>query len=166
LYIVLDQTFNLSSHVGIPVNGIIGYNFLRTNLVKINYEKKHVIVYRDIEKNRKRIEKKFQNIPITIERYKPYIQSSIVLNSNEIPVKLLIDIGNSDAIWLFENKQKMINIPKKNFEDYLGKGFSGDVEGRRAQISKFTFSKFEFYKPIIAFPDSTWIVRVLLAQKF
>jgi hypothetical protein len=164
LYIVLDQTFNLSSHVGIPVNGIIGYNFLRTNLVKINYEKKHVIVYRDIEKNRKRIEKKFQNIPITIERYKPYIQSSIVLNSNEIPVKLLIDIGNSDAIWLFENKQKMINIPKKNFEDYLGTGFSGDVEGRRAQISKFTFSKFEFYKPIIAFPDSTSIKNVRMVK--
>ena len=25
LYIILDQNFNLSSHIGIPVNGIIGY---------------------------------------------------------------------------------------------------------------------------------------------
>ena len=33
LYIVLDQEFNLSSHVGIPVNGIIGYQFFRNNLV-------------------------------------------------------------------------------------------------------------------------------------
>jgi hypothetical protein len=25
LYVILDQEFNLSSHIGIPVNGIIGY---------------------------------------------------------------------------------------------------------------------------------------------
>ena len=55
LYIVLDQSFNLSSHIGIPVNGIIGYNLFKTNLVEINYEKKKVIIYKDIEKNRKKI---------------------------------------------------------------------------------------------------------------
>jgi len=164
LYIVLDQSFNLSSHIGIPVNGIIGYNFLKTNLVEINYEKKRITVYRDNEKNRKRIGRKFQTVPITIERSKPYIASSIVMNSIEIPVKLLIDIGNSDAIWLFENNKKSIKIPAKNFEDYLGKGFSGDVEGKRAQITKFTFSKFEFHNPIIAFPDSTSIKNVRMVQ--
>lgn len=164
LYIVLDQSFNLSSHIGIPVNGIIGYNFLKTNLVEINYEKKRVTVYRDNEKIRKRIERKFQTVPITIERSKPYIASSIIMNSAEIPVKLLIDIGNSDAIWLFENNKRSIKIPAKNFEDYLGKGFSGDVEGKRAQITKFTISKFEFHNPIIAFPDSTSIKNVRMVK--
>ena len=157
LYIVLDQNFNLSFHVGIPVNGIIGYNFFKNNLVEINYEKKRISVYGDTEKNKRRIEKKFQMVPISIEKSKPYIQSSVILNSDEIPTKLLIDIGNSDAIWLFENKEKAINTPAKNFEDYLGKGFSGDVEGKRAQIKKFSFSKFQFNRPIVAFPDSTSI---------
>jgi len=27
VFIVLDQDFNFSSHIGIPVNGIIGYQF-------------------------------------------------------------------------------------------------------------------------------------------
>ncbi len=164
LYIVLDQNFNLSFHVGIPVNGIIGYNFFKNNLVEINYEKKRISVYRDTEKNKKRIEKKFEMLPITIEKSKPYIQSSVIINSDEIPTKLLIDIGNSDAIWLFENKEKAINIPAKNFEDYLGKGFSGDVEGKRAQIKKFSFSKFEFNRPIVAFPDSTSIRNVKMVK--
>jgi hypothetical protein len=164
LYIVLDQSFNLSSHIGIPVNGIIGYNFLRSNLVEINYEKKRVIVFKDTERNRKKIEKKFQTVPITVERSKPYIAGSIVINSKKIPVKLLIDIGNSDAIWLFENDEKSIKIPSKNFDDYLGRGFSGDVEGKRAQIEKFTFSKFEFDNPIIAFPDSSSIKNVRMVK--
>ena len=164
LYIVLDQSFNLSSHIGIPVNGIIGYNFLKNNLVEINYGSKKISVYKDTKKNRKRIDKKFQLVPITIERSKPYISSSVVLNSNEIPVKLLIDIGNSDAIWLFENESKGIKIPTKNFEDYLGKGFSGDVEGKRAQVSKFKISNFEFRNPIVAFPDSTSIMNVRMVK--
>ncbi len=164
LYIVLDQSFNLSSHIGIPVNGIIGYNFLKNNLVEINYTNKKISVYKDSDKLRKRINKKFQVVPITIERSKPYVASSVVLNSNEIPIKLLIDIGNSDAIWLFENESKGIKIPLKNFEDYLGKGFSGDVEGKRAQVSKFKLSNFEFNNPIVAFPDSTSIKNVRMVK--
>ncbi len=164
LYIVLDQSFNLSSNIGIPVNGIIGFNFFKNNLVEINYTRKQITIYRDTDKNRKRIERKFQKVPITIERLKPYMNSKVFLNSVEVPVKLLIDIGNSDAIWLFENKSKSIKVPSKNFEDYLGQGFSGDVEGKRAQISKFTMADFEFYNPIIAFPDSTSIKNVKLVK--
>src|SRR6187402_221603 len=47
LYIILDQNFNLSSHIGIPVNGIIGYHFFKNNLIEINYEKKRITVYKD-----------------------------------------------------------------------------------------------------------------------
>ena len=164
LYIVLDQGFNLSSHIGIPVNGIIGYNLLKSNLVEINYERKRITVFKDNAKNRKRIVKKFQMVPITVEKSKPYIQGNTIIDSVEIPTKLLIDIGNSDAIWLFENKEKSINIPAKNFEDYLGKGFSGDVEGRRAQIKKFEFSDFKFYNPIVAFPDSSSLKNVRMVK--
>lgn len=160
LYVVLDQEFNLSSHVGIPVNGIIGYNFLKNNLVEINYEKKRVVVYKDTDSNKKKTGKKFEKIPITIERYKPYVMTSMVLEGVELPAKLLIDIGNSDAIWLFQNLSKSIKIPAKNFDDYLGQGFSGDVLGKRARISKFTLANFEFNAPIAAFPDTSSIKNV------
>jgi hypothetical protein len=46
-------------------------------------------------------------------------------------VKLLIDVGNSDAIWLFQDVSNKI-VPTNNFDDYLGKGFSGDVIGKSA----------------------------------
>jgi hypothetical protein len=39
LYIIVDQNFNISSHVGIPVNGIIGSSVFNNNLFEINYEK-------------------------------------------------------------------------------------------------------------------------------
>lgn len=164
LYIILDPSFNLSSHVGIPVNGIIGYSFLKHNLVSIDYAKKQLIVYKDSPKYRKKIEKNTVKSPISIERAKPYINTTMVIDSVSIPAKLLIDIGNSDAIWLFQKISDKINVPKKNFEDYLGKGFSGDVLGKRARISEFTISDFKFDKPIAAFPDSSSIKHVTMVS--
>lgn len=155
LYIVLDQEFNLSSHIGIPVNGIIGYHFFRNNLVEINYERKKITIYREDDNNRKKIEKKFSKTSITIEKNKPYIINGVTIDSIEIPAKLLIDIGNSDAVWLFDKQSELIKVPVKNFQDYLGKGFSGDVEGKRARILKFKMAEFEFKNPIAAFPDSS-----------
>ncbi|MFV8370268.1 PDZ domain-containing protein [Flavobacterium sp. LB2R40] len=160
LYIVLDPEFNLSSHIGIPVNGIIGYQFFRNNLVEINYEKKKVIVYKESKKNRTKIEKKFSIIPITLEKSKPYLKSTVFQDNKAVPVKLLIDIGNSDAIWLFQDRSEFIKVPLKNFDDFLGRGFSGDVEGKRGKIQKFQMADFEFNNPVVAFPDTTSIRNV------
>jgi hypothetical protein len=160
LYVILDDEFNLSSHVGIPVNGIIGYHFFKNNLVEINYERRRVVIHRDNESNKKKIEKKFKKVAIAIERSKPYIINTITIDSVSFPAKLLIDLGNSDAVWLFQNRSKAIKVPSKNFEDYLGKGFSGDIEGNRARIAKFKMSEFEFLNPLVAFPDSSSIRNV------
>ena len=158
VFIILDQGFNLSSHIGIPVNGIIGYKFFKNNIVEINYRKKKVIVHSNNEKTRDNLERKNKVIPITIEKSKPYLYATAIVNENKVPSKLLIDIGNSDSFWIFENDK--IKLPEKNFPDFLGKGFSGDIEGHRAKVSKFYLADFEFKNPIVAFPDSSSIKNV------
>ncbi|WP_281309808.1 PDZ domain-containing protein [Flavobacterium flavigenum] len=158
VYIILDQDFNLSSHVGIPVNGIIGYKFFKNNVVEINYQKKKIFVHQNNENVRNNFDKNFKTIPITIERSKPYVMASAMVSGKNIPAKLLIDIGNSDSFWVFENDK--IKLPKKNFPDFLGKGFSGDIEGHRAKISNFSLADFTFKNPIVSFPDSSSIKNV------
>ncbi|MBB4803038.1 hypothetical protein HNP37_003113 [Flavobacterium nitrogenifigens] len=158
VYIILDQSFNLSSHIGIPVNGIIGHKFFKNNLVEINYQKKKIVVHTNNPKFQEKLNKKFKLIPITIERSKPYIVTTATVNNEKIDAKLLIDIGNSDAFWIFENDK--IKLPAKNFPDFLGKGFSGDIEGHRAKIDQFSIDDFDFKKPIVSFPDSLSIRNV------
>ncbi|HLF53227.1 aspartyl protease family protein [Flavobacterium sp.] len=160
VYIVLDQEFNFSSHIGIPVNGIIGYDLFKNYLVEIDYDRKKVIIYKENKKINKRIKKQFSSYPISIEEHKPYLFSSIEIGKKTIPVKLLLDSGNSDAVWLFVEQSKEINIPSKNFNDFLGRGFSGEIYGKRARISNLTIDKFKFEKPIVAFPNSLSTVNV------
>ena len=161
IYIVLDQEFNFSSQVGIPVNGIIGYNFFRNHIVEINYDRKKITVYSHSNKKiDSRLQKKFIKEPITIEDKKPYCISNIKMGEQTIPAKLLVDTGNSDAVWVFLNKTDKIKLPEKNIQDYLGRGFSGSVFGKRARMSSFEFGKKTFSFPLITFPDSTSVKSV------
>lgn len=154
VYIVLDQSFNFSSQVGIPVNGIIGFNFFKNYLVETDYERKKIFVYKETEKIRKKIIKNYKSIDINIENGKPYIKVQVQLKERIIETKMLLDNGSSDAIWLFENQKNKIEIPEQNIDDYLGRGFSGDIFGKRSRIDKLKIDNFEFINPITSFPDS------------
>jgi hypothetical protein len=164
VYVILDESFNLSSQIGIPVNGIIGYQFFKDHLVSINYIKKRLVVSKNNEENRSRLRKRYEEVPITIEKHKPYLLANVLIDEKNLKVKLLIDNGNSDSVWLFQNLVDDIKVPSRNFDDFLGKGFSGDIEGKRARVAKFKFDKYSFDSPIVAFPDSSSIKNVHMVQ--
>jgi hypothetical protein len=160
MYVILDQKFNLSSHVGIPVNGIIGHTFFKNNLVEVNYSKKKIYVYSpNDKKQQRRINRRFEKLTITIEKSKPDVEAKVTLNSNTLNAKLLIDVGNSDSVWLFSNNEN-IKVPEKHFNDYLGQGFSGPVLGERGRINDFTIGNFKFDNLFAAFPDSSSLKHV------
>ncbi|WP_162128348.1 PDZ domain-containing protein [Flavobacterium phycosphaerae] len=161
IYIVLDQEFNFSSQVGIPVNGIIGYHFFKNHKVEINYETKKVIVYADEnQKIAKQLKRSYKKASIAVEESKPYFISNIQQDDKTIPSKLLLDTGNSDALWIFLNKAQNFTKPEKTIHDFLGRGFSGDIFGLRGRISGFDFGTKQFKNPIVTFPDSTSIKSV------
>jgi Txe/YoeB family toxin of Txe-Axe toxin-antitoxin module len=167
VYIVLDQEINISSQVGYPINGIIGYQFFKNHPIEIKYKKNKIIVYDTITSLSKKDEKKYTKFPITIEEDKPYIYSKIAFENQEsnLNAKLLIDTGNSDALWLFKEKDSSIVIPKINYLDFLGRGFSGNIYGKRGRLESFELGNFKFKKPLISFPDTTATNGIDMVEK-
>lgn len=163
IFVVLDQIFNLSSHVGIPVNGIVGYRFFKDNPIEINYDRKRITIYRTIDKMQRKL-RKFHKLPISIEKSKPYVSGSFLLGDMDLPAKLLLDTGNSDAVWLFEDKSDLIKVPNINYRDYLGFGLNGEVYGKRARITKFSFYDFAFDHPIAAFPETESLKNIIMVN--
>lgn len=164
ILIVLDEAMNFSSSLGIPVNGIIGYHFFKNDLVRINYSSKKIIVYNRSRNKIENITKGFKSFEMSIERSKPYMGGIVEIDKDTVPVKLLIDTGNSDAVWLFHKKPDKLEVPVKNFEDFLGRGFSGEVYGRKARIKRFLLGQFEFETPLVAFPDTSSIRHVKMVK--
>lgn len=160
LYLITDTSFDLSSFVGITVNGIIGYAAFKNHLVEIDYRNKAVLFYKPNSSFQKKIEKEYTKVALSIEGEKPYLNALVKTDNVEVLAKLLIDTGNSDAVWLFDRFSDKINAPKKCFDDYLGQGLSGPVEGKRGRIAEFTIADYKFDSPIVAFPDSLSIKNI------
>lgn len=152
VFIVLDEDFNFSSSIGIPVNGIIGYDFFKNFVIEISYESKRIIVYN--KPSARKLKRRHTMFAISVENQKPYAVVTILEDNQQIPAKVLLDTGSSDAIWLFPYRSQRLQIPAKNFDDFLGRGFSGDVQGKRARMDAVEFGSFRFEKPLVAFPDS------------
>lgn len=163
LYIIIDEEFNISPHVGIPVNGVIGYHFFKNHPIYIDYSSKKITVFENAALLEKKI-RKFEEFPITIERDKPYMYAGVEMTNEKKDSKLLIDIGNSDAIWLFPTLIKNFVYNRPNIDDFLGRGFNGDIYGKRSRIHNFYLGNFKFEKPLTSMPDEFSIQHVNLVE--
>ncbi|PWW19726.1 PDZ domain-containing protein [Chryseobacterium sp. AG844] len=163
LYIIIDEEFNISPHVGIPVNGVIGYHFFKDHPIYIDYTSKKITVYENTALLEKKI-RRFEEFPITIEKNKPYLHADVEMTNEKKDSKLLIDLGNSDAIWLFPTLIKNFVYNRPNIDDFLGRGFNGDIYGKRSRIHNFYLGNFKFEKPLTAMPDEFSIQHVNLVE--
>lgn len=161
VFIILDESINFSSHVGIPVNGIIGYQFFKNHPVEIDYIRKKITVFNDSKTFTNR-SKRFQEFPVSIEGNKPYITAGVEMTNRKTDSKLLIDLGNSDAIWLFPKLIKDFVYNRPNIDDYLGQGFNGDIFGKRSRIHRLYIGDYIFEKPLTAMPDEYSIQNLRL----
>lgn len=163
IYIVLDEDFNISQDVGIPVNGIIGYYFFKNHPIEINYLKKTITVYKDSSKFPKRI-KRYAEFPMTVELNKPYMLADVEMKHDKQSSKLLLDLGNTDSVWLFPILIKDFVYNRPNIDDFLGRGFSGDIFGKRSRINSLSIGNFKLNKPIASMPDEFSIQHLKLVK--
>ncbi len=164
IIIILNEDFNFSSHIGIPINGIIGYQFFKNYPVRINFENRKIYIYPNESKKYKRLIKKREPYNISIEKNRPYMQAVINMNTQKVDSKLLIDLGNSDGIWLFSKELKDFIYPLPNFDDYLGRGFNGDIYGKRSKVEGIYIDKYYLKRPFVAIPNDASITSLELVE--
>ncbi len=151
LYVVMDKSMNFSPSLGVPVHGIIGFDLFRDFIVDINYSAKTIKLYNPkkyVYKENKRVE----TLPLIIKGRRSYVEANVLVeNEPDVPVKMLMDTGSSDAVWLL--KDQLLELPDKNYKDFLGKGLSGEIYGKRTKIKRISIGRFSFFDAKTAFPD-------------
>ena len=160
LYAITDDLFDLSAKMGRDIHGIIGGDLFRDFVVKMNYGSQRLIFYNPLYYKSKSCGG-CETFPLDFYNSKPFID--VVIENymgKEVPVKLLIDSGGGDALWLFPHSNPDILVGDRFFEDYLGKGLNGNILGKRSKINKLKIGSFEFEDAAVSYPDSTSIVRV------
>jgi len=158
---IIDENFQISHLLGIPVHGLIGFNLFKNFIVEIDYDSENLTLYRP-EHYKYRDRKRDIILPLHFDDNKPYVRTSIVTEDlREVPVKLLLDTGASDALWLSEKSDERIELPERHIETFLGRGLSGDLFGVKGRIDGIWVGPLVLSRPIVAFPESELIDQLI-----
>lgn len=161
IQVVIDEEFQISHILGKPVHGLIGLNLFRDYIVEIDYENEKIRLTRP-EYFKYRSRNRDIVMPVVFDGDKPFVNTTIVTDAlTEVPVKLLVDTGTSDALWLSEKSDERIRIPQNYFETFLGRGLNGDLFGIKGRVDEVWVGSQILSKPIAAFPNSELIEQVI-----
>jgi len=153
LLILKEDYLNLQKNLGIKIHGILGYDFFKNFIVKVDYKNEMMKFFHPEYFNRPLFF--YKSIDMKIENSKPYIVQKLKVNdSSEILAKFLIDTGASHPLMLHKNSSEYIQLPEKNVRDILGAGIAGTIEGHAARIPQISIDEYTLEDVVTNYPDS------------
>jgi hypothetical protein len=156
--ILKKDHFGLSGYAGIPIHGLLGYEFFNKLAVKVDFEDSLITVTRP---QHLRGFKRGIKIPITLEANKPYIKAAVTLNDGtKQEGKFIVDLGAGHALSLENVFDK--SIYSSNFiQANLGIGLNGLISGYKGRIKRVELGRYKLNNVLTAFPeDDTRTLRV------
>lgn len=142
--------FNLSNYAGMPIHGLLGYEFFARLAVKISISDSTINA--SLPK-KMRYYRKAAKIPISIEEHKPYLTTKVVYaNGTEKESKLVIDIGAGHFVSM-ENVADKDTLQKNSITANLGIGIKGVISGSLSRINEIDLGRYKMKNVIAAFPD-------------
>lgn len=147
--ILKTDHFGLSGYAGIPIHGLIGYEFFNNLVVKVNFTDSILFVSKP---KRARFFGKGARIPITIENRKAYLHSKVVFpNGKKSDEKLVFDLGAGHPLML-DNEIKKHGMPDKFIAASLGVGLTGPIDGFISRLKEVDIGKFRLKDVLVSLP--------------
>ncbi|MEB2776581.1 aspartyl protease family protein [Algoriphagus sp. D3-2-R+10] len=153
--LVLEQEFlELESVIGVPVYGIIGYEFFKFNPVKINYDEGKIVFYKP---NALKLKPPFyRKLEMEIYDNKPYISAMVKQKDGTfLYPKLLIDTGANHGLLLNRETSEDITMPPLFIESALGQSLGGVLFGYIGRVDYMKFANFKLDEVLTSYPEET-----------
>lgn len=160
--ILKKDFFNLSAYVGVPIHGLIGWDFFNNLAVKLNFSDSTLTVCRpkDLKGT-----KRSQRLPITIEDKKPYLETMVTFpDGKKGKNKLVIDLGAGHPLSL-ENLVKTSGMPKTYIKANLGVAINGPINGFVSRMKEVDLGKYRMKGVITSFPDNGYDARIYAVKR-
>lgn len=160
--LVLDDDFlELEKVLGIPIYGVVGYEFFKFNPVKIDYDFSRLTFYKADALRWRPFG--YRVMDIEIDDNKPYIISKIEqTNGPDLEAKLLVDTGANHGLLLNREASDNIVLPEKSLESDLGRSLGGDLFGFIGRVDKLRLGRMNFREVLTSYPDETEFSNIIL----
>lgn len=155
LLVLEEDYFSFEEFAGIQIHGILGANFFRGFVVKINFDQKVITL-----QSSQRFHppgNQYTNIPVSIFKNKPYLNTNLSLRRGQdnLPVKLLIDTGASLSMLLHTNTKEGLKMPENIIRGNIGSGLGGHLEGYLGRIQILHLDKLQLNDVVTNFQEIT-----------
>ena len=158
VHVIDNPDFKISPLIGVRVHGLIGFSLLKDYVIKIDYGRKIIYLYQPEDFNMKRALRKSEVVNLTFSGSKPLMDATVTMKEGVVvPVKMMVDLGASEAAWLSPVSDNRLQPPGNSIEAFLGRGLAGDLYGKKGRIQAIRISNVEFEAPIVSFPDTSHI---------
>ncbi|MEX2593747.1 MAG: aspartyl protease family protein [Anditalea sp.] len=160
--LVLEEDFlELENVIGVPVYGVIGYEFFKYNPIKIDYDTNTITFYRTSALKWRPFG--YRKMDIQLEDNKPYIFAQIKqIQGPDLEAKLLIDTGANHSLLLNREASEEIVLPPLALESELGRSLGGDLFGFIGRIRRLKLGGLNFRKVLSSYPDETEFSHIIL----
>ncbi|MGM0943726.1 MAG: aspartyl protease family protein [Bacteroidota bacterium] len=153
--LVLEEDFlDLEAVVGVPIYGIIGYEFFKFNPVKINYDDEKIDFYQTDKLKWGSLF--YRKLDLELNQNKPYIQSKIrQADGSVLNAKLLIDTGANHGLLLNRETSDQITMPNLFIEAELGQSLGGILYGFIGRVNWLQMAGIRQKDVLTSYPDQT-----------
>jgi len=151
LLVLSDDYFMLDEYVGIEIHGIVGADLFRNLILKIDYKRNSIYIQRT--SSFRPPKRKWKEVPVSINKNKPYILAQAILGGKKTDIKLLIDTGASLSLLLHTNSSENIQLPDNIIQGSVGRGLGGILEGYLGRVNRLEFGGLFFNNIITNYQD-------------
>lgn len=133
MLVLEEDYFKFEEYTGHKIYGIIGAEFFKGFIVKIDYNRKRITL---TSVRHFKTPKDYMKVPLNIKRQKPYIDTHINLRQDTIvPVRLLLDTGASLSLLINSNTHPDLEPPSNSIKGSVGLGLGGYLDGHLGRIN-------------------------------
>lgn len=160
--LVLDEDFlELEKVLGVPVYGVIGYEFFKYNPIKVDYDLSKLSFYRPNAFKWRPFG--YRIMDIQIDDNKPYVTSAIEqAKGPDLNAKLLIDTGANHSLLMNREASGDIVLPDLALKSDLGRSLGGDLFGYIGRVDRLKFGTLNFRQVLTSYPDETEFSNIIL----
>ena len=154
--LVLEEDFlELESVIGIPVYGILGYEFFNHNAVKIDYEQAVLTFYAPEALAFK--SPFYRKGALTFEEGKAYLDVKVRQHTGpRLRGKMLVDTGANHGLLLNRETFPEIQLPEKHLETQLGQSLGGVLYGSIGRVAGLSIRGLQFAQVLTSFPEESF----------
>ena len=149
--LVLEEDYiKFGKFLGKEIHGIAAADLFKRHVVKVDYKKKELILY----KKKPPIPSDFKKVKVSIEKSKLYVQSPVnIIKDEPFSAKLLIDTGADMGLLINTKSDSLLHLPENRLPSTIGIGLGGYLEGYIGRINKLQFGTYELDNLIGNFQD-------------